>query len=63
MTNYNNTEDLNSRKEGHCKCPYSTSFCSLFDLVNNFKVTPGGSSRALKCNSIYLIKGPLISFW
>ena len=32
------------------KCPYGTSFCSLFDLVNNFKVTLGGSSRALKCN-------------
>ena len=27
-----------------------------------FKVTLGGSSRALKCNSIYLIKSPLISF-
>ena len=45
------------------KVVYSTSFCSLFDLVNNFKVTLDGSSRALKCNSIYLIKGPLISFW
>ena len=63
MTNYNNTEDLKSRKESHCKCPYSTSFCSLFDLVNNFKVTLGGLSRAFKCNSIYFIKGPLISFW
>ena len=26
------------------------SFCSLFDLVYNFKVTLVGSSRALKCN-------------
>ena len=33
-----------------CKCPHSMSFCSLFDLVNNFNVTLVGSSRALKCN-------------
>ena len=37
--------------------------CLIWLII--FEVTDfiGGSSRTLKCNSIYLKKGPLISFW